>query len=61
MIKWQQAADTSVETLAGVAMAIDNLVRNYNSREYMAALMAMAQRCSVQKNTSSFAFSNFTF
>lgn len=62
MIKRQQAADASTETLAGVAGTRDNLVRNCNTRDSTAACVeaVVTQKYSAQSSLSSF-FLIFTF
>lgn len=61
MIKRQQAADASAETLAGVAGTRDNLVRNCNTRDSTAACVeaVVTQKYSAQSRPSVWANSSF--
>lgn len=54
MIKRQQAADASAETLAGVAGTRHNLVRNCNTRDSTAACVeaVVTQKYSAQSRPS---------
>lgn len=61
MIKRQQAADASAETLAGVAGTRDNLVRNCNTGDSTAACVeaVVTQKYSAQSRPSVWANSSF--